>query len=524
MSINQDDLMSYKLTIIKYPDGISLSELSRTVNEGSTTLGRAVSNDWVLEDPQRYLSSQHCVLSCTSHDCTLTDTSTNGTFVNHSHEPLGRENKTSLIDGDTFDLGEYTFKVEVLTSALGLDPYSQSPFSTSADKTPSIDDFDLGGSFPDPFNNDSVHLEDSFGLAEADPLVALDKSGQQSGYPFNASSLESSRQTADETFDTETPTNGESYHDGSDPLSQNVEWPQVSGAKLIPDNWDVMADDINSNPMENFTPPCAIASDAAFNDIAVSEISSASHISDTIEQVGEPASDLKQTSRTPRPGRVDARTAVRPQRVPRLQAESVSRTHLNGHIVSSMALDSDGLSDSKINEINDVAGSLLREVTNDMMQLLRSRANIKNEFRMNVTTIQPIENNPLKFSVGVDEALENMFFRKNDAYKDPNEAFAEGFEDIADHQIAIIAGIRFAYQHMIEQFNPAHLEKKFNKGKKSALLSGLQNARNWTVFEEYYSDLSDDMERSFHKLFGDNFVQAYEDQLQRLKAERGVKK
>src|SRR5690606_34776729 len=72
-------------------------------------------------------------------------------------------------------------------------------------------------------------------------------------------------------------------------------------------------------------------------------------------------------------------------------------------LVTAMGLDVSRLSDEQINEISVMAGELMREIVDGMMQVLRSRTSIKNEFRMNVTTIQPVENNPLKFSVGVDD-------------------------------------------------------------------------------------------------------------------------
>lgn len=154
------------------------------------------------------------------------------------------------------------------------------------------------------------------------------------------------------------------------------------------------------------------------------------------------------------------------------------------------------------------------------MQVLRSRASIKNEFRMNITTIQPVENNPLKFSVDTGEALENMFIRKSSAYKKPREAFREGFNGIAEHQVAIIAGIRAAFKSMMERFDPEHLEKQFDRQSKAAMLPGMQKARYWSAYTDYYRNFVDNIEQSFQYLFGDEFVQAYEDQLRKLVAAR----
>ncbi len=137
---------------------------------------------------------------------------------------------------------------------------------------------------------------------------------------------------------------------------------------------------------------------------------------------------------------------------------------------------------------------------------------------MNVTTIQPVENNPLKFSATVDDALENMFLKSGSSYKKPVDAILDGFHGIADHQIAILAGIRAAFKGAIDRFEPAKLEKRFDKQNSSALdfILLLKKAKNWNQFVQYYQDLTDDMDNSFQYLFGDEFVQAYEDQLQKL--------
>jgi len=139
---------------------------------------------------------------------------------------------------------------------------------------------------------------------------------------------------------------------------------------------------------------------------------------------------------------------------------------------------------------------------------------------MNVTTIQPVENNPLKFSANVDDALENMFIKQGNAYKKPIEAVQDGFEGIAEHQVAILAGIREAFKGVIERFDPVLLEQRFSKLKKGGLIPGSQKAKFWESYQDYYNELVGDMDRSFQYLYGDEFVRAYENQLQKLALSR----
>ena len=45
------------------------SERSRVVYRTNTTIGRHEINDWVLPDPDRYLSGRHCVIAYRAGEC-----------------------------------------------------------------------------------------------------------------------------------------------------------------------------------------------------------------------------------------------------------------------------------------------------------------------------------------------------------------------------------------------------------------------------------------------------------------------
>jgi len=76
-------------------------------------IGRHTSNDWVLRDPERYVSGRHAEIEHRGGTWLLRDTSTNGTFVNGSDEALGPERPHALSHGDRFRIGEYEIEVEI---------------------------------------------------------------------------------------------------------------------------------------------------------------------------------------------------------------------------------------------------------------------------------------------------------------------------------------------------------------------------------------------------------------------------
>ena len=76
-------------------------------------IGRHTTNDWVLRDPERYVSGRHAEIEHRGGAWILRDTSTNGTFVNASDEALGPDRLHELSTGDRFRIGEYEIEVEI---------------------------------------------------------------------------------------------------------------------------------------------------------------------------------------------------------------------------------------------------------------------------------------------------------------------------------------------------------------------------------------------------------------------------
>ncbi|MEX1993694.1 MAG: type VI secretion system-associated FHA domain protein TagH [Steroidobacteraceae bacterium] len=79
-------------------------------------IGRHTSNDWVLNDPERYVSGRHVEIEHRGGTWWLRDTSTNGTFINDAEEALGPDRPHQLAQGDRFRIGEYEIEVEITGS------------------------------------------------------------------------------------------------------------------------------------------------------------------------------------------------------------------------------------------------------------------------------------------------------------------------------------------------------------------------------------------------------------------------
>ena len=77
------------------------------------TIGRATDNEWILPDPERYLSGKHARVDFRAGTYVLVDTSSNGTYVNGAQVPLGKYHDYVLKDGDYVRLGEYELLVSI---------------------------------------------------------------------------------------------------------------------------------------------------------------------------------------------------------------------------------------------------------------------------------------------------------------------------------------------------------------------------------------------------------------------------
>ncbi|MGB6451964.1 MAG: type VI secretion system-associated FHA domain protein TagH [Steroidobacteraceae bacterium] len=104
-----------------------ISEHRRPLGERGTmtfgvaggTIGRSSDNDWVLPDPQRYVSAHHARIHFRDGQYQLEDTSTNGLYVNDDERPVSAYGPYPLQHGDVLRLGEYQLAVALEPETAG---------------------------------------------------------------------------------------------------------------------------------------------------------------------------------------------------------------------------------------------------------------------------------------------------------------------------------------------------------------------------------------------------------------------
>jgi len=161
-------------------------------------------------------------------------------------------------------------------------------------------------------------------------------------------------------------------------------------------------------------------------------------------------------------------------------------------------------------------GAVMATMVQGIREILMTRASIKSEFRIQQTVISAGGNNPLKFSISPEQAIEALV-RPSKGYLPPREAADEALGDIKAHEVAMMSAMDAALKGVLKQFAPEHLETQFTQvNSLTGLLQG-KKARYWDVFETMYARISDQAENDFHDLFSKEFARAYQAQADRLK-------
>src|SRR5580700_6384538 len=105
-------IMALRLSVVSDHRRFLGDRSSIVLGANSATIGRAPSNDWVLPDPQRYVSARHARIAWRNGQYFVEDLSTNGVFVNEDERPVGKDAR-QLCSGDVLRVGEYQLVVAV---------------------------------------------------------------------------------------------------------------------------------------------------------------------------------------------------------------------------------------------------------------------------------------------------------------------------------------------------------------------------------------------------------------------------
>jgi FHA domain-containing protein len=172
-------------------------------------------------------------------------------------------------------------------------------------------------------------------------------------------------------------------------------------------------------------------------------------------------------------------------------------------------------------ELMKVIGQVLQHSVDGTIKLVAVRAAAKQELKADVTTIQARNNNPLKFSPDAGAAIEQLLQPPMRGFMMGPAAVTDVMDDLLGHAIGTMAGMRAALTGVLDRFEPSKLEGKISSHSVlDSVLPMNRRAKLWELYLQHYKRIRDDAQDDFHDLFGKAFIDAYEDQLDRLDAAR----
>ena len=171
--------------------------------------------------------------------------------------------------------------------------------------------------------------------------------------------------------------------------------------------------------------------------------------------------------------------------------------------------------DKQAEQVMHRLGQVMREVVLGVSENLHLRAEQKNALRVPTTTIQPQNNNALKFSASVEEALHSLLFRDSPEYLSAVESVRETFGDIKHHQQHLLAALRKAIVDYVARLDPDELESKVGSGKVGALLNATNKLKYWDLYKDLYQVVTHHQPGHFPAQFLEDLARAYEIEVER---------
>ena len=453
--------MPLTLQIVSREKAVMGEDAVLTVGKEGATIGRSAKNDWVLPDKNRYVSSRHATIDFQAGAYYLIDTSTNGVFINGSESPVGAGKPQRLFNGDKVAIGDYEVTVEIteddeldsieeLISSVVLDTVAE---EDSVDSPMMLEENALTGA-----RSLNARLFDDDGFSDT---VTNTDPGERS----NVISIDTGNATSAVRAEIVMPQQ-----------AANSANPPRPAPEPVDEDIDISLEDLEATPTDTTTPEVPAQKQA---------------------RKSRPAAAARRRSAPADEGGAH-----------RLSGEAGAQLEFLRGLGLSLA----ELGNPDVGELMHNAGQALREFIIGSMDLLQTRASLKNAFRLEQTTIQAGTNNPLKFSANVDDAIRNLLSNQSRQYAPTVETVRGVCKDIKVHEEALSHAARSAFDEFVERLEPEELAQRFDASlKRGSMFTSGRKAKYWDLYAELYEVITQRNQGQFPHTFTEDFVRAYEE-------------
>ena len=152
-----------------------------------------------------------------------------------------------------------------------------------------------------------------------------------------------------------------------------------------------------------------------------------------------------------------------------------------------------------------------------LMASVASRSQFKESLRLRQTLIRARENNPLKVSGDDRLALRRLVLNNEPGMLHGVEAIEEAFNELADHQAAMVAALQPAIQSTLETLSPQVVEQSLPASALERIALGGRGGKLWQLYEQRYQNLTSNGGRAIEQRFLNALADEYDRALLNLK-------
>ncbi|MBP0615941.1 type VI secretion system-associated FHA domain protein TagH [Jiella mangrovi] len=481
------DLVLENLDRLDNGGPVSFSATDRTFE-----IGREPPRDWVLPDPDRFVSSRHCEIRFEDGGFVLIDHSTNGTFVNGSDNRLPGPRR--LESGDRLLIGQYHVTVQISATVGGWEDDEprlatagnawREPPRPAAAIADASDPWSIDGPVPPPIELRPAPQPNPPAFGQEPIDFVLQGPGASPADAFRPAPTDWSDDAeargshgeprAFEEYDQRFGSGGtepsQPFDEEDDPFEINASPARAEPVRPAPS----VAARRRRDEWSEREPRAAEQSTGAVRDVAHRP---ASMEADFTAQVTEPSS---------------------PREAERLLSAMAQAAGLDPTIFSGRPPE----------EVAREIGTLLSLVTGGVGELLRMRAKAKTVTRSgDRTTIEAMGNNALKFSPNPQGALAKMFGADGPGYLAPSESFEEAFNDLSQHELITFAAMQKALKRLIDDLSPEAITARLP----SSVMPFSRKAQAWDLFVNRWDAKTEPFEHGMLDVFLQYFREIYDE-------------
>jgi type VI secretion system FHA domain protein len=157
-----------------------------------------------------------------------------------------------------------------------------------------------------------------------------------------------------------------------------------------------------------------------------------------------------------------------------------------------------------------LVGQLFREILVGLKDLERSRSEIRNRFRIELPP-DPEDTRPSLLRSNVEELVVQVLTQHESRSLDAVQWLREVVEGAKAHERSVVEAFRMAFVEFVDRLAPAELEARFQRATKRGKFSGSAESQYWSLFTEFYRNLTempaDHLPHTFVEAFGRAYKQ-----------------